>query len=48
MVIELKSDFEKLNKENPKKFLELVHYLEKKILTATMAEINNFLLNENI
>ena len=48
LVIELKSDFEKLNKENPKKFLELVHYLEKKILTATMAEINNFLLNENI
>ncbi len=48
LVIELKSDFEKLDKENPRKFLELTQNLEKKILTATMREINNFLLNENI
>ena len=48
LVVELKSDFKKLNKENPEKFLEYIHNLEKKILTATMKEIDNFLLNENI
>ena len=48
LTIELKSDFEKINKENPEKFLGLIHNLEKKILTDTMREIDNFLLNENI
>ena len=47
-VIELKSDFENTNKENPEKFLGLIQNLEKKILTDTMREIDNFLLNENI
>ena len=37
-----------MNKENPEKFLGLIHNLEKKILTDTMREIDNFLLNENI
>ena len=48
LVEELKSDFKKINKENPEKFLGLIHNLEKKILTDTMKEIDNFLLNENI
>ena len=48
LIIELKSDFEKINKENPEKFLGLIHNLEKNILTDTMREIDNFLLNENI
>ena len=43
-----KKNFEKINKENPEKFLGLIHNLEKKILTDTMREIDNFLLNENI
>ena len=47
-VMELKTDFEKINKENPEKFLGLIHNLEKKILTDTMREIDKFLLNENI
>ena len=47
-VVELKSDFKKIDKENPEKFLGLIQNLEKKILTDTMIKIDNFLLNENI
>ena len=48
LVAELKSDFKKINKENPEKFLGLIHNLEKNILNATMKKIDNFLLDENI
>ena len=48
LVEELISDFKKINKENPEKFLGHIHNLEKKILTDTMKKIDNFLLNENI